>query len=130
MKDKSIGLLELQETITTLRGKNGCPWDKKQTKETLTKYIKEEMTELLEAIETGSPNHICEESGDVLFLLIMLAEIHSEELLYTFEDVIVGINNKLIRRHPHVFGESTISNEEELKKQWNEIKANEKSLKK
>jgi tetrapyrrole methylase family protein / MazG family protein len=117
---------DLLRTITTLRSDNGCPWDRQQTKETLSKYIQEEVAELLEAIKKGDSEDICEESGDVLFLLIMLAEIHNEVDLYSFSDVMEVANEKLIRRHPHVFGDSKASSEEELRKQWAEIKASEK----
>ena len=131
LTDKSSHkLLNLVNTIKALRGEKGCPWDRKQTTLTLKKYIQEEVAELLEAIETGDPIEICEESGDVLFLLVMLAEIHSEKGEYNFNDVINTADEKLIRRHPHVFGDTTIKNEQELKEQWETIKSQEKLKKK
>ncbi len=117
------------QTITQLRSENGCPWDRKQTARTLVKYISEECEELLEAIEEGDPTHLCEEIGDVLFLLVLLSEINSELKNFTIEDVLSNINEKMIRRHPHVFDGVVVNNEEELKILWETIKSAEKEKK-
>ncbi len=126
MQDSDLLLKTLTTIIKELRGEKGCPWDKKQTPETLIRYISEETNELLAAITSGNPRDICEESGDVLYLLIFLAEIYSDQKAYTFGNVIQSISEKLIRRHPHVFSDSQITDEEELRQQWEAIKASEK----
>ncbi len=125
-KDSDLLLRSLIDTVKELRGEKGCPWDKKQTPATLTKYISEETNELLAAIASGNRKHICEESGDVLYLLVFLAQMYSEEKAYSFEDVIRSITEKLIRRHPHVFADARVLNEDELRQQWEAIKADEK----
>ncbi len=130
MQHHDLLLKKLISTVKELRGENGCPWDRKQTPETLVKYIREEFKELLAAIELEDSLNVCEESGDILFLLVILAEIHTEKESYTFGDVITSITEKLIRRHPHVFSDSKVKDEEELRKQWEDIKAQEKKDKK
>ncbi|HIP38182.1 MAG TPA: nucleotide pyrophosphohydrolase [Desulfocapsa sulfexigens] len=122
-------LLNLCNTVSELRSRNGCPWDRKQTTLSLRKYLKEESEELIEAITEDNPEHLCEEIGDVLFHLVMLSEICSESGYFSLEDAINGINNKMIRRHPHVFADSPTGTEEELKIQWEKIKTLEKKKK-
>jgi tetrapyrrole methylase family protein / MazG family protein len=117
----------LVETVRKLRGDNGCPWDKKQTVLTLQKYLKEEFDELMLAIANNDLENLCEEAGDLLFLIIMVAEINADTNSFTLFDVISNINEKLIRRHPHVFAGVRIDDEEALRKQWQSIKAEEKS---
>ncbi len=116
-------------TISQLRSENGCIWDKKQTNISLKKYLKEELEELIDAIDEEDPEHLCEEIGDVLFLLVLLSEINAESRAFTIDDVIKGINEKMIRRHPHVFAGGESGDEEFLKKQWQEIKSQEKAKK-
>lgn len=129
MKAKNTPFLSLCQTITQLRSKTGCPWDKKQTILTLRKYVKEECDELLEAMENNDPSHLCEEIGDVLFLLLLVSEISSESDHFSIEDVITGANNKMIRRHPHVFAGLHVQTDGELKKLWEKIKFLEKEKK-
>jgi len=117
------------QTIKKLRSEKGCPWDRKQTVQSLKKYISEECGELILAIEKNDPVNLCEEIGDVLFLLVLLSEISSESDHFTIESVISGINNKMVRRHPHVFDALHIKSEEDLKKQWEKIKSMEKAKK-
>lgn len=93
------------------------------------KYIREESAELLEAIEEKDALHICEESGDLLFLLLLLTEIHHEQGAFSLDDVLSKINNKMIRRHPHVFANGVAGNEQELKEQWKKIKIEEQGKK-
>ena len=116
----------LMETVKALRGPDGCPWDKKQTVNSLKTHIKEECLEILLAIEKNDSANLCEELGDFLYLIILVSEISMEQNQFTFDEVIKGVNDKLIRRHPHVFSDSTIETEAELKQQWNRIKAQEK----
>ena len=117
------------ETIHTLRSDNGCPWDKKQTSNSLKKYIQEETRELLEAIDEEDSEHICEEAGDILFLIALLTEIHQENNAFSMEDVLNTITAKMIRRHPHVFSGKEAGDEAELRAQWEQIKSLEQTKK-
>ncbi|MCI7790464.1 MAG: MazG family protein [Lachnospiraceae bacterium] len=124
---------ELVEIIETLRSENGCPWDKVQTHESLRPCMMEEAAELLGAIriykETGNAENMQEELGDILLQAVMHSVIAKEEGLFTIEDVISGISEKMIRRHPHVFGNSDIHGNEALLQNWEEIKKQEKAEK-
>jgi tetrapyrrole methylase family protein / MazG family protein len=126
MIDNNMKLQNLLNTIDALRGERGCPWDKKQTCLSLKKYLQSECDELLAAISNDDHANICEELGDVLYLLIMIADINKDLGRFEFEDVIESINVKLIRRHPHVFAGQTYESEEQLAAQWQAIKAEEK----
>ncbi len=117
------------KTISRLRAKDGCPWDRKQDVRSLKKYVQEECNELLEAMENDDHDHLCEEMGDMLFLLVLLSEISSEAGHFHINDVITGINDKMIRRHPHVFSDVTVGSDKELKEQWEKIKSLEKGKK-
>lgn len=129
MQNSEKAFSSLVSTIKKLRGENGCPWDKKQTIISLTKYLQEEFDELLLAINNNDMDNLCEEAGDLLFLILMLAEINSEHKIFEIKDVLDTINEKLIRRHPHVFAGVQVKDEEALRKQWQMIKAEEKSKK-
>lgn len=121
---------ELVNIIEELRSENGCPWDKEQTHDSLRQCMMEEAAELLAAIriynETGNPENMKEELGDILLQVVMHSVIAKEEDLFTIEDVISGISEKMIRRHPHVFGDAKIGTQEQLLQSWEEIKKNEK----
>ncbi len=119
----------LLHTIRSLLGPNGCPWDQKQTPLSLKKYFQEEFAEVIAAIDNDDPDNLCEELGDMLFLLILMAEINTKKNAFTLREVIRSINEKMIRRHPHVFGEGKKGSEEELEKQWRAIKLQEKKKK-
>ncbi len=114
--------------VKTLRGSQGCPWDQNQTPESLKKYLLEEAAELAEAIEEGDPRHICEEAGDLYFILTILTTIFEEREQFSAEDALVSICEKMIRRHPHVFEHNGDYTEEELRSQWQQIKQKEKGL--
>ena len=130
MKQNNILFITFCDTINRLRAADGCPWDKKQTSRSLKKYIQEETDELLEAIDADDSEHICEEAGDILFLIALLAEIHKEKDKFSMDDILSTITQKMIRRHPHVFGETDkIYSEEELNAQWDKIKSEERSKK-
>lgn len=118
---------ELAGLIRTLRGENGCPWDRRQTAESLGIYIIEEMYELIDAIRLNDPVKICEELGDVFFQLVFVAEIFREKGLFSVEDSLSLVTEKMIRRHPHVFGDESINSVEGVKKRWKEIKKTENS---
>jgi tetrapyrrole methylase family protein / MazG family protein len=112
--------------IQTLRGEGGCPWDKNQTPETMWKCLAEEMYELEEAIAKKDMQNICEELGDVLFQLVFILEIFQERGSFTFSDVVNRVAKKMINRHPHVYEDASISTKEELDRQWDTIKEEEK----
>ena len=112
--------------IETLRGQNGCPWDQKQTPRSISIYLVEEIYELVDAIIRKDPEHICEELGDVLFHILFITSIYNEENKFNLERVIDQVTDKMLRRHPHVFGHSTVENAEDVKKQWHRIKKTEK----
>ncbi len=126
MANSDNSLHPLLATIKILRGTNGCPWDKKQTSKSLLKYLSSEFQELIDAINKDDTENICEELGDMLYLILMYTEIHESIDDFTLGDVITTINTKLIRRHPHVFAGKTYENEEQLSQQWLDIKAEEK----
>jgi MazG family protein len=127
MTNNNQELQTLCDTIATLRGSHGCPWDKKQTCNSLMKHFHSECEELLTAIKNDDPNNICEELGDLLYILIMISEINKDQGLFELADVIRAINEKLVRRHPHVFAGQAYENEEQLAAQWQAIKAKEKN---
>ncbi len=127
MKQSPSDISSLEKTVKALRAPSGCPWDRKQTTTSMVKYLKAEFQEVLEAIAANDTENLCEELGDLLYIIVMISEINDQQQLFTFQDVINGINEKLIRRHPHVFGDAIVENEEELRKQWNRIKAEEKA---
>lgn len=126
MKKELSKFNDLLVTVRALRGKNGCPWDQKQTAVSLIKYLKEESQELRDAIEKKDGLEVCEELGDLLFIILMICEINEEQGVFTLDNLLVTINEKLIRRHPHVFAGNPTVDEESLKRQWQEIKAKEK----
>lgn len=117
---------EFVETIAALRGENGCPWDIKQTHQSLKKHLLEESGEVIEAIDSGDDENLCEELGDVLLQVVLHAQIAAEEGRFTIEDVCRVVNDKMIRRHPHVFGDVVIESEEDQLRLWEEIKKQEK----
>ncbi len=111
--------------VDRLRGPNGCPWDRKQTPETLKKYLLEEAYEVIEAIDSQDVQEICEEIGDLLFLLIFLAHIYEEKGAFSIKDMLRLCAEKMIRRHPHVFGQAAVACAEEVIAQWQKIKEEE-----
>ncbi|WP_374035431.1 nucleoside triphosphate pyrophosphohydrolase [Bdellovibrio bacteriovorus] len=122
----------LVEIVASLRGPGGCPWDKEQTHESLTQYAIEETHELVEALELpdsdGSKDQkMKEELGDVLFQVVLHAQLAAERGAFTLEDVIAGISEKLVRRHPHVFADTQVADTAEVIRNWEEIKKQEKA---
>lgn len=114
------------ELIQKLRGENGCAWDKKQTPDSISNYLIEEVYELLEAIEAGDVDEIRNELGDVLFQVLFLAELYREKGAFEIEDVIAENARKMIARHPHVFEKETDLSVSDIRKQWDTIKSKEK----
>lgn len=119
--------LKLVDILKKLRGKHGCPWDKKQTHVSLMKYLFEESNEYNEAVQKQDYDNMKEELGDVLLQVIFHAQIAKENKKFDIYDVLDTINEKMIRRHPHVFGDSKATTEEEIRKEWEKIKQLEKS---
>src|SRR6266508_442243 len=118
---------QLVEIMARLRGEGGCPWDRKQTRESLKPYLIEEAYEVLETIEAQDDPKLKEELGDVLLQILFHAQIGRERNTFTIEDVLQTLAEKLIRRHPHVFGEVTVNGAEEVVHRWEEIKRQEKA---
>ncbi len=118
---------DLVQTFAVLRGPNGCPWDKKQTHETLIKCLRSETQELVDAIEKKDDENMKEELGDVLLQVLMHSQIAAEEGKFTIDDVIQGLYDKLHRRHPHVFGShARAATPEEALALWKEMKKKER----
>jgi tetrapyrrole methylase family protein/MazG family protein len=112
--------------MSRLRAKNGCPWDREQTPESLRQWTLEETYELLEAVEDGVAEDICGELGDLLLQIVFFAQIFREKGDFDITDVCDGISDKLIRRHPHVFGKTKVKNSDEVTTNWALIKMQEK----
>ena len=119
----------LLRIMDKLRDPGGCPWDREQSLRTLTPYLLEEAHEVIEAIEAGDAQHHKEELGDLLFQVVFQARIAREEGKFDFAGVCDSISDKLTRRHPHVFGEVTVSGSREVVKNWERIKADERKAK-
>ena len=117
---------ELLQIMARLRGVNGCPWDRQQTHDSIKPYFVEETYEVLEAIDEGDAGKLCEELGDLLLQIMLHAQIAKETREFSIRDIIKSISTKLIRRHPHVFGQSKAANAEEVALEWEELKQNER----
>lgn len=118
---------ELLEIITVLRSPEGCSWDREQTHESMKKCLADETQEVMQAIDHKDDENLCEELGDVLLQVLMHAEIAREREAFTFEDVVQMLSEKLIRRHPHVFGDAKRpETPEESLALWKEVKKKEK----
>jgi MazG family protein len=116
------GLKRLLEIIHKLRSEDGCLWDKKQKKEDIAKYLLEETYELIDAINSGSPQALKEEMGDLLFQILFIARLSEEAGEFNISDVMKYVSEKMIRRHPHVFGNKKVKDIEEIKTNWEDIK--------
>lgn len=128
--DEQYSLEDFMDIVKTLRSENGCPWDRKQTHESLKPCMMEEAAEFVSSIriydKTGSAENMKEELGDILLQVVMHAQIAEEEKLFTLKDVINDISAKMVRRHPHVFGDMAASSNQEKRAGWDEIKKREK----
>jgi MazG family protein len=116
----------LRRLIERLRGENGCPWDRKQTPSSIMVYLIEEVYELMEAVENGPPDAVCEELGDVLFHILFIAAMYKEGGHFDFRTAVHRNTEKMIRRHPHVFGGPKMETAEAVRVQWHQIKGEEK----
>ncbi len=117
---------QLVEIMAKLRGPQGCPWDKEQTHKSLERYLIEEAYEIIDTIDNEDPNHLKEELGDMLLQVVFHAQLASEAGEFNMHDVLEGIITKLIRRHPHVFGEVEVTSTQDVLVNWEEIKRQEK----
>ena len=120
---------ELIEVTAKLRAPEGCPWDREQTHESLKPCLTEECEEVIQAIDNKDDENLCEELGDVLLQVLMHSQIAEEEGRFTIDDVINEIARKMIRRHPHVFGDGHADTSAEVLLNWEEIKKAEKAAK-
>jgi len=126
MPNSANEINKLIKIISALRKpEGGCPWDQKQTPLSMKSYLIEESHETAEAIDQGDPALIKEEMGDVFFQLLFISQLYEEKGVFTLNDVISGICDKMVRRHPHVFGDEQVNSEEEQRQRWNEIKSSE-----
>ncbi len=117
---------DLRQTMARLRAPDGCPWDQEQTHATLVRCLIDEVSELIDTIDRQDYPHMREELGDVLIQIVFHAQIAAERGRFTFDDVARDINDKLVRRHPHVFGDRKLGTSEEVITEWEKIKATEK----
>lgn len=123
--------LQLCEILETLLGPNGCPWDREQTLETLRTYVLEEVCELIDALHDKDMEGVKEELGDLFFNAVFLGKVAEKEGHFTLNEAIGAINEKLIRRHPHIFGgDAALNTSEEVLQQWELIKKQEKGSRK
>lgn len=129
IKQKKYSFRDFIEIIERLRRPDGCPWDREQTHESLKKHMVEEANEALEAIDEEDWDHLCEELGDVLLQIVLHAQIAREAGEFDIDDVIQCVSEKMIRRHPHVFGDIDVSNVDEGLDLWEEIKKRERMQK-
>ena len=129
--EMSQAFRDLVDVVAKLRSPEGCPWDIKQTHESLKPFLLEEAYEVLEALDTHNPQHLREELGDLLLQILLHAHIESEKQAFTINDVITDLTHKLIRRHPHVFSaasdEAPKLDSEQVVTQWEAIKQAERS---
>src|ERR1700730_4979900 len=121
----SAGIAAIFEVVHRLRAPGGCPWDREQTHESLRPYLLEETYELLEAIDTGDDSKMMEELGDLLLQVAMHAEIAAEEKRFDAVKVSEAVAAKMVRRHPHVFGDTSVANADEVLSNWEHQKAHE-----
>lgn len=125
--DRGERVLDALKVMARLRGPGGCPWDAEQTHRTLGRHLLEETHETLEAIESGDPARLKDELGDLLLQVIFHAEMARQEGTFDIDDVAAGLAAKLIRRHPHVFGDADVGSAAEVLVNWERIKADERS---
>lgn len=124
---KQYDIQSFLEIMSKLRSPEGCPWDKKQTFETLLPYLVEESSEYIDAVHQQDFENMKEELGDVLLQVVFHSQLAKEKNLFDFSDVVESIASKMVRRHPHVFGEESIDDSEGVLERWQEIKSAEKT---
>ena len=128
MKKKNF--YDFCKIVEKLRSPDGCPWDREQTHETLRKHLLEEAYEAYDAIEDNDPVKMADELGDVLLQIVMHAQVGKEEGTFDIDDVTDSVSRKMIERHPHVFGDVTVENSEQVLRNWEDIKKKQRGQKK
>ncbi len=126
--EKRADIQKLVDLVERLRGENGCPWDREQTRESLKPMLIEEAYEVLDALDGAGPSELKEELGDLLFQVVFHAQIASEKGEFHLADIIDRLHEKMVRRHPHVFGGADLRTSEDVLKNWEDIKAAEKGV--
>ncbi|MEJ2110876.1 MAG: nucleoside triphosphate pyrophosphohydrolase [Acidobacteriota bacterium] len=129
MNHKQADIGKLIELVARLRGENGCPWDREQNRETLKPMLIEEAYEVLDALDSGDADDLKEELGDLLFQIVFHSQIAHEENEFDLSDVIDFCHEKMVGRHPHVFGDADLQTSGDVLKSWEDIKAAEKGVK-
>ena len=127
MTNANESIAKLLEVVRKLRSPQGCPWDREQTHDSLKPFLVEETYEALEAIDNKDMPALCGEMGDVLLQVVLHAQLAEEQKLFTFEDVVNGITEKMIRRHPHVFSDTTADTVNDVLVNWEKIKKTEQT---
>jgi tetrapyrrole methylase family protein / MazG family protein len=128
MNKKRADIEKLENLVERLRGDNGCPWDREQTRETLKPMLIEEAYEVLDALDTDNPDELKDELGDLLFQVVFHAQIARERGEFDLADVIDRSHIKMVRRHPHIFGDADLKTADDVLKNWEDIKAAEKGV--
>lgn len=127
MSETGAQLERLVDLVTRLRAPDGCPWDREQSPATVKHYVLEEAYEVVDAVDRESAAHVAEELGDLFFMLIFLAELYREKGAFHLDEVLKGVAEKMVRRHPHVFGNRRVSSSTQVKENWEEIKRQEQA---
>jgi len=119
----------LMELMARLRAEDGCPWDREQTPATIKRYLLEEVYEVVDAVDHQAPDQVADELGDLIFMAIFLAHLYGEEGQFQMDQVLRRVGDKMVRRHPHVFGDRKVDSASQVKLNWEEIKQQEKPQK-
>jgi tetrapyrrole methylase family protein/MazG family protein/ATP diphosphatase len=125
MKKTAQQLEELINIIRRLRGPEGCPWDRKQTPADVKTYLTEELYEVIEAIDQDDRNMLVEEIGDLMFMILFLVNLYEEKKVFCLSDALQSIQQKMVHRHPHVFGSTEVASVDEVKANWQMLKEKE-----
>lgn len=128
MTEKRADINKLEKLVARLRGENGCPWDREQTRETLKPMLIEEAYEVLDALDSKDPAELKDELGDLLFQVVFHAQISKEKGEFDLGDIIDRSHDKMVRRHPHIFGNADLKTSGDVLKNWEDIKAAEKGV--
>ncbi|MFA5059965.1 MAG: MazG nucleotide pyrophosphohydrolase domain-containing protein [Candidatus Omnitrophota bacterium] len=127
---KKTKFIRLKEIFNILHGPKGCPWDRKQTFDSVIRHLREETREYIQAVKSRNYRHMKEELGDILLLVMFNAQMAQKKKKFDIEDVIDGLSKKLVRRHPHVFGKLKLRSARQVIMNWNKIKKSEGKRKK
>ena len=129
MAETGRELERLLDLLTRLRAEDGCPWDREQTPATIKRYLLEEVYEVVDAVDHETSDQVADELGDLIFMALFLARLYAEQDQFQMAEVLRGVGDKMVRRHPHVFGDRKVDSSLEVKLNWEEIKQKEKPRK-